>query len=247
MKKIKSPWESQSPLILAIETATNCGSVALVAGDRCLGEYALFSEQTHSQRLFVAIHTLVHAVRITWEEIDAVAVSTGPGSFTGLRIGLSGAKGLALASGLPLLGVSTLDGLANQLSFVSCQICSVLDARKKEVYAAFYRGNEDGSVKRQSEYMVLTPEHLGQQIHEPTIFIGDGIWTCQEMLNGLQKMVRVSSPLLYFPRASVIGMLGRQKFINGDFLDVGAAVPIYVRASDAEINFPRTGKTGKRS
>jgi len=227
------------PLILALETATVCGSVALVAADRCLGEYSLQSDLTHSRRLLVSVAKLMAETHTGWEDIDAIAVSSGPGSFTGLRIGMSTAKGLVMAAEKDLVGVPTLDGLASQFPFVDHLICPVIDARKKEVYTAFFRADEQGMVRRQSEYMALAPARLGEMIKEKTIFIGDGILSCEEMLNELGQLALLPPPPLHMPRAAAIGMLAIEKWKRGELLEPAGAVPLYVRASDAEINFPR--------
>ncbi len=227
------------PLILALETATACGSVALVAADRCLGEYSLQSDLTHSRRLLASVAKLMAETHTSGENIDAIAVSSGPGSFTGLRIGMSTAKGLVMAAEKDLVGVPTLDGLAGQLPFVDHLICPVIDARKKEVYTAFFRADEQGMVRRQSEYIALAPARLGEMIKEKTIFIGDGILSCEVMLKELGQLALLPPPPLHMPRAVTIGMLAIEKWERGELLDPAGAVPLYVRASDAEINFPR--------
>jgi tRNA threonylcarbamoyladenosine biosynthesis protein TsaB len=234
------------PVILALETATACGSVAMVTADRCLGEYSLQSDLTHSRRLLPAIATLMAETHIGWEDVDAVAVSSGPGSFTGLRIGMSTAKGLVMAAGKALVSVPTLDGLASQFAFADPLICPVLDARKKEVYAAFFRCTEMGIVRRQSDYMALAPEDLAAMIGEETIFVGDGILTCCEMIKKLGDLALIPPAVLHFPRAAAIGMLAVAKWKQGELLEPAAAVPLYVRASDAEINFPGQFQPGRR-
>ena len=103
------------PVILALDNSTMCGSVALVSQGLCLAEYSLSSTTTHSRRLLATIHRLMEETGLDWEGIDAFAVSAGPGSFTGLRIGLTTAKGLAMATGKPLIAVSSTTTLACQL------------------------------------------------------------------------------------------------------------------------------------
>ena len=228
-----------APLILALETATAFGSAALVTEDRCLAEYSLQSDLTHSRRLLVAVASLMAETRFGWEDIDAVAVSSGPGSFTGLRIGMSTAKGLAIAAGTALVSIPTLDGLASQFSFADRLICPVIDARKKEVYTAFFRSSEKGVMRRQSDYMALTPENLADMIKEETIFVGDGIVPCREMIDKLGALALVPPTALHFPRAATIGMLAVAEWQHGEVFEPAAAVPLYVRPSDAEINFSR--------
>jgi tRNA threonylcarbamoyladenosine biosynthesis protein TsaB len=233
-----------APLILALETATTYGSVALVTAERCLAEYSLQSELTHSRRLLVNVATIMAETHIGWEDIDAIAVSSGPGSFTGLRIGMSTAKGLVMATGKGLVSIPTLDGLASQFPFAGHQICPLIDARKNEVYTAFFRCTEKGIIRRQSDYMALTPEDLAAMIREETIFVGDGIVPCHEMIQKLGGLAFVPPAALHFPRAAAIGLLAIAKWQQGEVIEPAAAVPLYVRAADAEINFPRG--VGKR-
>lgn len=230
------------PLLLAVETSGRCGSVALVHPDRCLAELSLQSDTTHSKRLPGAIEYIMQQAEIDWHSIDGIAVSLGPGSFTGLRIGLSTVKGLALATRKPLLGVTSLDGLAQQFPFVQQQICVVLDARKQQVYAAFYAADGTNTVQRQSDYLVLTPEALAARIETPTILAGDGARLYWPLFQEkLPNLVREAPPEIHFPRASAIARAALSKWEAGDFLSPATAVPFYLRASDAELGFEVKG------
>jgi tRNA threonylcarbamoyladenosine biosynthesis protein TsaB len=226
------------PIILALETATMCGSVALVSENRCLAEFSLQTGETHSRRLLAGVDWLLQETGIDWPSIDAVAVSQGPGSFTGLRIGLATAKGLAMAGGAKLIGIGTLDGLAAQL-FAAGEvlICPVLDARKKEVYCGFFKCDNQGIPRLQEEYMVINPEALCARIDEPVVLLGDGAtayeYLFQEKLVDLLKVVPSN---VYFPRAATIGLLAWEKWQKNEFLDPAAAEPIYIRPSEAELN-----------
>lgn len=225
------------PLLLVLENSTMCGSVALVTGNQCLAEYSLESRLTHSKRLLGVVDILMNDCRVGWDDLDAIAVSLGPGSFTGLRICLATAKGLALAAGLPLLGIPSLDGLAAQLPFSSHPVCALLDARKKEVYAAFYRNNI-GKSERISDYMAVSPEKLVEMIKEPVILVGDGVELYRDLFKERLGKNALFVPLQIFQtRAAAIGLSAIGKWLNKDFLDTSAAVPIYVRPSDAEIHF----------
>ncbi len=234
----------QPPLLLALETATMCGSVALVAADRCIAEYSMQTGRTHSKRLLPGIQWLLAEAGLDWDAVDGIAVSIGPGSFTGLRIGLSTAKGLVLALDKPLIGVATLDGLAAQFPGAGQLICPLLDARKKEVYAALYRGSGGSGVERASDYLVLPPEELCARISGPVLLAGDGVAVYADFFKEqLGEQAILVSPGLVFPRAAVIGMLGITRFRAGDFLDPVLAGPLYVRAPEAELLFGR--KKGK--
>lgn len=234
------------PVILAIENAGMCGSVALVSPGQCIGEYSMHSKQTHSKRLLATAERLLRDAEVTWDDIDGLAVSLGPGSFTGLRIGLGTAKGLAMATGKPLVGVSTLSGLACQFPYQPHMICPIIDARKKEVYTAFYRCTSDGEARQESDIMVLQPAELVKKITIPTLFVGDGTLIYGDFLrDNLGDLVLIAPPETYFARAAAIGKLAVPLWQADNFLDPATAVPIYVRPSEAEINFgkPTAKKT----
>ncbi len=227
-------------LILAIETATGCGSVSLTTGNindgTVLAEYTLQPDTTHSRRLLGSIEAMMVAAGTDWNDLHAVAVSQGPGSFTGLRIGMAAAKGIAMAAEVPLIGVHTLDGLAAQVTAIDLPVCCLLDARKQQVYAAFYRYFHDFSYRRTSEVLVLSPEELLKKIEEPTLVAGPGIKACQSLLAAHQQVRLLPAGYLH-PRAALIGFCGAKLLSEGAAQGIGAdLVPFYVRASEAELN-----------
>jgi len=228
----------QPSIILALETATMCGSVALVAENRCLAEFSLQTGETHSRRLLAGVDWLFQESGIDWPMVCAVAVSLGPGSFTGLRIGLATAKGLALAGSAKLIGVGTLDGLASQLfSAGETLICPVLDARKKEVYCSFYRCDKQGIPRRLGEYLVISPEALCTRIDGPVVLLGDGAAIYGDLFQEkLGDRLTVLPANAYFPRAATIGSLALDMWRKQEFLDPAGAEPIYIRPSEAELN-----------
>lgn len=224
-------------LILAIETATGCGGVSLTRGDietgKVLAEYTLQPELTHSRRLLGSVASMMTAVGAAWADLDAVAVSLGPGSFTGLRIGLAAAKGLAMAAGRPLLGVPTLDGLAAQVTVTDLPFCCLLDARKEQVYVGCYRFSA-GHCQRTSDFLVLSAEQLSARIQEPTLVVGPGIRACQGQL-AAHPQVRLTPAGMLHPRAASVGLRAAVMLAQG--LDSERnLVPLYVRASEAELN-----------
>ena len=229
-------------LILAIETSTGCGSVSLTRGDgssgKVLGEYTLQPEITHSRRLLGSVSALMEALSFSWSELDAVAVSQGPGSFTGLRIGMAAAKGIALAADRPLIGVPTLDGLAQQLTPAVLPVYLVLDARKNQVYAARYNFSE-GGWQRSGECEVLSAGHLSDRILEPTLVAGPGVVACGEILNDHPQVRLLHSAVLH-PRAATVGFCAAASFGQARPADGNNPVPLYVRASEAELNLRQT-------
>lgn len=232
--------DPQHPLILTMDTATPCSSVALTAGTRrdgnLVASLCLTGNVTHSRRLLSAIDHLTREAGVDKTAVAGIGVSLGPGSFTGLRIGMATAKGLAAASGKPLFGVSTLDALAAQC-VTSTLICTLLDARKKEVYAAFHRCNSEGIAERQGEVQALSPEKLAATIDEPVFMIGDGVKTYGALFRQLLgNKVSFAPAQFHTPSAAALGMIAGEMYVRGESMDIGEAVPIYVRSSDAELN-----------
>ena len=226
-------------LILAIETATGCSSVSLTEGTitdgTVLAECTLQPEIKHSRCLLGTIATMMQAAGRDWADLGAVAVSQGPGSFTGLRIGMAAGKGFALAANIPLIAVPTLDGLAAQVTVARKQVCCLLDARKGQVYAAFYRFGTTCFWHRSSEYRVCSPGELNRTITEPTLAVGPGIRVCQPLFsaNPLVEMAPVGP---FHPRAALIGFCAAQQ-LKQDSQDRNVdPEPLYVRASEAEMN-----------
>lgn len=231
-------------LILAIETATGCGSVALTRGTghsgKVLAEYSLQPEVTHARRLLGSVQAIMKSVGVEWKQLDGIAVSQGPGSFTGLRIGMAAAQGMAMAAGIPLLPVPTLDGLAAQVPPVDSPVCCLLDARKQQVYAALYRC-EDSGHQRISPFLVLRPEELVAHVQEPTLVVGPGVQACMPVLQG-HPQVRLMVTTLLAPRAAAIGFCGGTQLRSGSGELDEQVAPLYVRASEAELNLRRNNQ-----
>jgi tRNA threonylcarbamoyladenosine biosynthesis protein TsaB len=227
--------------ILGIDTSTSCGSVGLIDDEWILSEYLLNIPVTHSERLLRTIELILKEARFAIGDLDGWAISLGPGSFTGLRIGVSTVKGLALATQKPVAGVSTLDVLASQISPSPYLICPILDARKGEVYTAFYRYGERNELKRQSAYLAIKPEDLIKRIQEQTVFIGDGVRTYGDYLRKSFESLAFFSPnLINFPHGSGVARLGLELLRKGETLDLANFTPLYVRPSEAEMKFNLT-------
>jgi tRNA threonylcarbamoyladenosine biosynthesis protein TsaB len=233
-------------LILAVETSTFTGSVALVEASvegeaspnlRVIGETTLQVSETHSSRLMPTIDRLLRETSLPMQKVQGIALGLGPGSFTGLRIAVSTVKGLAFALQVPVVGVPTLDVLANNIRYASTQVCPVLDARKKEVYAALFRGDGQGNLKKVSEDWVLSPEDLCSRISGTTVLVGNGTEVYGEIFKKrLGPRALFAPPELSFPRAVQVARLCLPGFQRGETLDLFSFTPIYVRRSEAEIH-----------
>lgn len=214
--------------LLAVETSTLAGGVALLDGERLRGEYLLDVSATHSERLMPAIDRILGDAGWGAPDLQALAVAVGPGSFTGLRIGLSAVKGLALALGIPVAAVPTLDAMAASLPFASLPVCPVLDARRGEVYACLYRW-DGGAMRREWEYLALSPDDLATRIDEPTILLGDGAHLIQT------PHARLAPPHRRVPSPGAVAVLGVDRLARGDTVVAGDLIPIYLRPSEAEL------------
>jgi tRNA threonylcarbamoyladenosine biosynthesis protein TsaB len=221
--------------VLGIDTSTACGSIGLVHDESVISEYLLNLSVTHSERLLDAIDLVLRKAHHALGDLDGFAISLGPGSFTGVRIGVSTVKGLAYAVQKPVVGVSTLEVLASQVSPTPYLICPIIDARKGEVYSAFYRYEELNHLKRLSEYQAIRPEVLFGMVKEPTIFLGNGVETYGEDLrNSLKSFALFSPAALHIPHGSVVARLGVELLLRKNYLDLATFAPFYVRLSDAE-------------
>lgn len=220
--------------ILGIDTSTMVGSIAVTDGYQLLSEYILRVDETHSSRLVPAIDQVLRDAGLQIGDMDGLAVSQGPGSFTGLRIGMATMKGLALALGKPLAGVPTLDALAWSVPLVSIRVCPMIDARMGEVYAAVYNFR-DGSLHRTSDYMVSTVQNLLSDFKGRTLFFGTGASLYRSLILETLGDDAVFLPFdCEAPRASVVAFLAHRRLERDESVDLDGLEPIYVRRSEAE-------------
>jgi tRNA threonylcarbamoyladenosine biosynthesis protein TsaB len=227
--------------VLGIDTATSCGAVGLIDDGQVLCDTFLNIPVTHSERLLGVIEFVLRETRCSIRDVDGWAVSLGPGSFTGLRIGVSTVKGLVFATGKPVAGVATLDVLASQVSPTSYLICPILDARKKEVYTAFYRYGEGEVLRRQSNYQALRPEDLVKKIKERTIFLGDGVRTYRDfLLHSLHSLATFPAAPFHVSHGSTVARLGFDLLKKEEHLDNSTFSPLYIRPSEAEMKWQET-------
>lgn len=230
----------EAPLILAVDTASSCSSVALTKGNvhdgTLLASLSLNSKLTHSRRLLSGIDWLLQENGVQLADVDGLGVGLGPGSFTGLRIGMATMKGLATAMDKPLLGVSTLDGLAFSCSG-SAPLCALLDARKQEVYRRWYVKDAKGVYRENGPIAALSPDAFAAEILEDCQLVGDGVFALgQDFTETVEKYITVAPIPLHYINAASIGFLCCEQLQKNDIMDLESAVPLYVRASDAELS-----------
>ena len=222
--------------ILAVDTATKSCSVAIVQNDTVLSEVTLVRRQTHSKHLMEVIHSVVSFAGIMLSDLDGFAVTRGPGSFTGHRIGLGTVKGLAVASGKPIVGVSSLACLATQSRIPSYLICPILDARKGEVYWSRYR-YADNQLNQFCPEQVSPPENVLADIGEPCLFVGDGARFYQDLIElRLGQLAHFAPDEQDIIRGATVALLSQERFKKGRIDDTASLTPCYIRRSDAEMN-----------
>jgi tRNA threonylcarbamoyladenosine biosynthesis protein TsaB len=232
--------------VLGIETSGTLCGCAIVEDGRLAGEMVSHVPGAHVEKLVQLIASLLNEISVGVEGLDGVAVSLGPGSFTGLRIGLGTAKGMCFGTGLPLAGVPTLDAMAETACPWDGNVVPVRDARRGEIYLATYR-NSGSPPERTSDYLALTPEEAGRRIaelarQEKTLVTGDALERYGELLRDMVPDEVVFLPeAKWMPSPAVIAAIGLRLIGQGRTLDLAASEPLYLRRSEAERGLKGSG------
>ncbi len=223
-------------LILAFETTAKAGSVALLEETKLLGESYQNTGLTHSQTLMVMAEDMLKQCGKAVSDITAVAVAEGPGSFTGVRIGVAAAKGFAWGGQLPCYGVSTLEAMAETLGVYQGYVCPCMDARRSQVYNALFYADR-AEIQRVREDRAISLAELGEELKTlegPIFLVGDGS-------SLTYKTLKESVPNLVLPpehrmhqRASGVALVAAKKIAGGESGDANALTPNYLRLSQAE-------------
>jgi len=235
--------------ILAIDTSTSMATVAIAVGERIAAESTFNTDRTLSARLIPEIERLLALAGVAVADIDLFAASTGPGSFTGVRGGVATVQGLALAGAKACVGFSSLTLLAMNFPLAAHPVCSLLDARKGEVYAALFDCSAAIPAARISD-CVLPPERLLDLLSEttshPVVFCGDGALRYHGLIAERMGRQALFAPFpLNTARASNGVLLALHATLNGGVLEPSRLLPTYLRASEAEINRTPRLKTGQ--
>lgn len=224
-------------LLLAIDTTTRVCSVALGDSEKIWAEYLLNTENTHSQRLMPLLISLLKDAGVQKSRLQGVAVSVGPGSFTGIRIGMATAKGLCQGLNIPVVGVMTLDALAEACVFHRGLICPVLNARKNQIYTALYRGGLEGPVMVEKA-AALSLDELCRKLdayHEDIIFLGD---YSENIARGLRdSLIERFREMPYssrLNRAALVLQKGLKIWKETGSISPYALKPFYIRLPEAE-------------
>jgi tRNA threonylcarbamoyladenosine biosynthesis protein TsaB len=225
-------------LILGIDTATPQVSVAIGGHEGVLASTQSTRSRQHAEILAPSIEFVCHQARIDLSDVSVVAVDLGPGLFTGLRVGIAAAKAMAHALRVPMIGVTSLDLVAFPVRFSPRLISPVIDARRSEVFYAFYR-QVPGGMQRLSGHRVGSPDDLASEIlacGEECILVGDGARRYHDIFDGLAR-VEIVDEGLAFPSASSLVQLAHAQALREQFVKPWELAPLYLRKPDAEVNW----------
>lgn len=223
--------------ILAIDTATQVSSVAVAARGKLSAEITMQAKLTHSETLMPHIKQVLRMASVPKEQLEGIVVSIGPGSFTGLRIGLAAAKAMSYALDIPLAGVSTLRALAYHYPVAGIRIVCMMDAQKGNAYVETYRWVQ-GRLQTVDEVQVAGIADIIQwcgRMEEPAVLLGDAV---QKKIIGkmeLPEKVTAAPAHLLMPRAACVAMLGLDELANGHTAQAMTLEPVYIRRSEAEV------------
>ena len=224
--------------ILAIDSSSTPASIAVTNGETPIGEFTININRTHSEKLLPIADALLDAINLSVSDIDAFAVSIGPGSFTGLRIGMSAAKLMAQISGKPLIGVKTLEALAANVSVFGGYIVPVLDARNDTFYSAVYKCTNCALSEQKESSAILIDDFCKEicALDMPVLVTGE----YYKYIDKIKPLISSKSDIYFAPghlasqRATSCALLAYKQYCSGNVSDPQAVVPLYVRESQAE-------------
>lgn len=222
--------------ILALETSAKSVSAAVVENGIPLAYTYQNTGLTHSRTLMPLVDAMLTSAELTLEEMDLLAVSAGPGSFTGLRIGVSALKGLAWAADKPCCGVSTLEAMAQNVRHMDTDIICAMDARRNQVYNAVFRA-QDGQLERLAPDRAIALSELAEEIKnslKPKIIVGDGAKLCYTYLSEQGISCQIAPPQLVMQNAVGVALAAQKMADAGHTTNARDLVPVYLRLSQAE-------------
>lgn len=227
------------PLILAVDTSATPVSCALVRDGKVLASYFAQTGMTHSQTLMPMVESALHTAGVAVRDVDALAVNAGPGSFTGVRIGVSAVKGLAFAESKPCVSVSTLAAMAENFRGLPTDavIHCVMDARCQQVYTASFTVDGDGKVRRETTDEAISVAELTKREKNRKIchiFVGDGAVLCYNAFDMQNIPARLAPPLMRMQNAVGTALIAEREYIAGNTVSAAELSPVYLRLPQAE-------------
>ena len=222
--------------ILAVDTSATAASVAVAEENKLIGEFSINTALTHSQTLMPMVDVLLKNTGLSVNDINAVAVNAGPGSFTGVRIGVAAVKGIAFPKNLPCVSVSTLESMAYNMLGNDCVVCSVMDARCSQVYNALFRV-KGCTVTRMTDDRALSLTDLKNElrnINEKVVLVGDGAVLCSKFLGEELENIMLAPFNNRIQTASSVAYAAFEKINNGETVKADELMPVYLRLPQAQ-------------
>lgn len=226
--------------VLAIDSSSIVATIALLNENKLLAEYVVNNKKNHSEKIMVVLDRVLSDSGIILNDVDVVAVAKGPGSFTGIRIGMACAKGIAHGLKKPIIGINTLDGLAHNLMNTKSFICPVINAQRQEVYTSLYCWRK-GELQRLWDYKLVKIDTLLDRLgdlKEKVRILGDGLPLLEKNMNNYNKKetknISFVHQMFSMPRASSIAAMALCEYDKGNAEDIFSLKPFYIRKSSAE-------------
>lgn len=230
--------------ILGIDTSSMAASVAVIEDNKLICEYTINTKKTHSQKLMPMIENMLGLSDLNVREIDAIAVCEGPGSFTGLRIGMATAKAIAHVNDIPVIGVNSLEVLAANMNLCDKKICSILDAQRNQVYMNKYILKDD-KITELEEISIKPIDELLEEIsssNEDWVLVGEAVYKYKEKIEEISNIV-IPSPANNITKASTLCFVARDKMLaNDQVYNCYNINPMYIRKSQAEEQYEEKQK-----
>ena len=230
--------------ILGIDTSTMAANVAVLEDDKLICEYTINTKKTHSQKLMPMIENMLKLSDLDIKEIDAIAICVGPGSFTGLRIGMATAKAMAHVNNIPLIGVNSLEILGANMDLCNRKICSILDAQRNQVYMNKYILKDD-KITELEEISIKPIDELLEEIsssNEDWVLVGEAVYKYKEKIEEISNIV-IPSPANNITKASTLCSVARDKMLSNDQVyNCYNINPMYIRKSQAEEQYEEKQK-----
>ena len=233
--------------ILAFDSTATSASVAVFDDDNLIGEFFINTKQTHSQTLLPMAESLLKNTKVDVKDIDVFAVNTGPGSFTGVRIGVAAVKGMAMALNKPCVAVSTLDSMAYNLLDVNCTAVCVMDARCNQVYNANFKV-ANGNVEKLCDDRALSIDELTDELKSVDghiVLVGDGAKLCFDKMKDAIPNIKIASIQNRYQKASSTALVALSLYNNGKTLTAEELMPYYLRLPQAERELKKREESGK--
>ncbi len=217
--------------ILAIDTSTYSLSIAAAKGNKILAHRNLKLRKNLSSSIISEIERILKKAKISLSALDGFTVGLGPGSFTSLRVGLSTIKAFSFALGKPVVGISSLDVIAMNVK-EDGSICVLSDAKRNLLYASFYEKKE-GDIRRESDYLLISPENLMRRFSQEMVLVGDGITILEQVTKKMRG--KLAPPSQWMPQAKNLAFLALKRFERKEFDDIQRLIPLYLYPEDCQV------------